>query len=83
MMVSLEGFMRNISRNGINPVVQEFIDNLRELRDHPERHGAFFGLYVFRDDDEWKRRAAQAAEVRPHSAQQAQPATPDTSAQQA
>jgi hypothetical protein len=60
MKCNINGFMRNISRQGTEELQQEFLDNLKELRDRPEKHGEFFDLYLFRDDKEW--RAAKTAE---------------------
>ena len=60
MKCNIVGFMRNISRPGTEELQQELLDNLKELRDHPEKHGEFFDLYLFRDDNEW--RAAKSVE---------------------
>ena len=47
MKVSLDGLLKNAARNkAYRYMLLELRDNLRELRDHPEKHGEFFDLYV-------------------------------------
>ena len=65
MRVSITGFMRNMLRPGCAEQVAEFLGNLKELRDAPSKHAEFFDLYVFGDDTEYRKRAAQPAEPAP------------------
>lgn len=53
MKCNIKGFLRNICQRGTEELQEEFLDNLKELRDHPEKHREFFDLYIFDDHKEY------------------------------
>lgn len=53
------GFLKNITKPRCYTLADELLENLKELRDNPEKHKEFFDLYIFSDDESYRTTLSQ------------------------